>query len=87
MLRLRDGIGVSTLIVSFVDPGAKQLFVDVFSPEHGIPQNSVQVADYGEYVVVENVSDDIASLIRNEPGVEAVLEDIQFEPFSLTDQK
>jgi hypothetical protein len=71
------------LLISFSDSSTKQSFIDDFAQQYGIHSNKVQVAEYGDFIAVEDVPDEAVSLIRQIPGVDDVSESVQFQPFDL----
>jgi len=72
-----------SVLVSFASSAAMQDFVEKYSHDIGIPAESLTVPDWGDYVVVHDVSEGLVRKIREGlPGVENVYADDQLDPFS-----
>ena len=69
-----------TLIVHFVDADAR---VKVLQSLDGLDRDASYVAEYGNFVILEDATESMANDLRRHPLVESVEEDHPLEPFRL----
>jgi hypothetical protein len=63
------------------DAQSRQAFADKCVQEYGIEKSSVYLTDYGQLVIVDNLSRNVAERLSKEYGVTSVFEDAPLSPF------
>lgn len=63
------------------DAEARKAFVDKCFHEYGIDKNSVYLTEYGQFVIVDNLSPTLADRLSKESGVKEVFGDAPLFPF------
>jgi hypothetical protein len=66
---------------SLADAQAREAFVEKCF-QYGVDEKSLYVTDFGQFVIVDNLSQSLAELLSKEFGVKDVFEDAPLHPFN-----
>jgi hypothetical protein len=73
-------IGMS-LLFGLANAKAREAFLDKCLKIYGLAPESLYPTGFGTYVVVDNLSESTAEMLRREPEVKNVFEDDSLHPF------
>lgn len=70
-----------SLLFGLSDTQGRKAFMDKCIKVYGVAPECIYASDFGDYVLIENLTKNTADRLRKEPEVENVFEDDSFQPF------